>query len=536
MLPLHGLSFCCTAIPAEKRLKIELKVLEMGGSYSLDLMSHINYLIVGDTQTAKYIYCIKNRFDITFLTPDAIDAAFEQYQKGEKIDLSGQKLPIFHNFNFCISHIKSDDLFDLTPVNVSTLKLYIVDNKGKFTDSLTVTHNLMITNVKSGKRYSKAVEWGIPVVHPKFIFDSIKRKAVVNIDDYRLENYPDFPELELPEEYTEPLVPKDLRIKKNVQVWNSIMTRKRPRDEEGESEQYELEQTEEPTKKASSSVFKGMTFKLVSFSDKQISILSNVIKKNGGRIVKSSSMYTLIPFGSNKEGIKVEGKLKTEWFVERCIYYNKVVDDEWSDPIDQIATFKQFDVCLSGFKGIEQLHITKLCELIGFKVKEKFNSSVNLLIINIEIFKSKLPTNLFYNDISKCSYNSISSISTKNKVIASKNWKIPIVSINYLFETINNNESDLTTYPNIKDLKWCLYYPSECDNDLISYLNSQKSQISDSFNVPSPKKIQKSFGKLLTNSRVDFNELDSKTAKLAKNDTIDDLSFEMDIGYENSHK
>lgn len=523
----------------------------MGGNYYVDLRSDVKYLIVGDKFTEKYFYCIKNRYDIIFLKQSAIELIYRQFKNDNKfINLGHYKLQIFENLKICLSNLVTDDLFDNDKYLMNELINLITINGGIVSNNLAVNHHIIITNVSKGKRYLKAIDWKIPVIHPRFLLDSIRRAASVDPKDYLLDDYPNYPELMSASEahdletgenmmidtfksnsMIDPL--KDLsklKIKKNKQIWDSIMH---------EEPKLEIKSKPVPPKEVKSTIFNQLKFKLVNFSPLQVDILTNIIVNNDGDVVTEECDYLLVPFGIQKSDLNSVTSLhgssvpiKTEWMVERSIYYNRFVDDAWSDPIKAVNhKNNHFDISLSGFKGIELLHLTKLSQLLGFHINENFNSKISLLVINIKIFELKLPTNLFYNQgLLDCGFNSINYVSTKNKILAAKNWKIPIISINYLFEIVSRS-TDVINYPPLKDLDWCLYYPVNKANALIEFLSTAPED--DSLKMPSPKKIKRKFGKLVTtnekltpqNSVIDNNE-----------EVIDDLNFNLDIGYDNKRR
>jgi hypothetical protein len=115
-------------------------------------------------------------------------------------------------------------------------------------------------------------------------------------------------------------------------------------------------------------------------------------------------------------------------------------------------------------------------------------------------------------------------MSSKNKINAAKKWQIPIVSVAYLWETMELSANKATLImPNIVDLTWCLYAPSKYSRPqtLMEYVknmsteeeehasdepssrhevqgesyhdeeDSQKRKDDDSIRLPSPRKAVK---------------------------------------------
>lgn len=536
-MSLQNLTFCCTGLTFDQKSEISHKITAMGGSYYVDLRSDVQYLLVGDKFTDKYSFCIKNRPDIVFLKPSAIDLMYRQFKNGHKfVSPNAYKLPVFETLKICLSNVVTDELFDASQYSTNDLVELITANGGVVSNNLTINQNVVITNVAKGKRYLKALEWKIPVIHPVFLLASLKRGASVSPGEYLLANYPDWLAnhvVDKPDSMSlqpnqmsllsnsmidKPSLDEGLKIKKNPQIWDSLMN---PQGSRKEIAPPEVQ------KEVKLSIFNRKKFKLVHFSPQQMAILTNIITKNDGQVVTEAADILLVPFGLKSTELSALTKnfkipIKTEWLVERSMYYTKWTDDEWSEPIMALSHANHwFNISLSGFKGIELLHITKLCEHLGFSINENFNSKINLLIINIKIFESKLPQNLFYNlNLINCSFNSINYISTKNKILAAKNWKVPIISVNYLFEIVSQS-AEFVEYPNLKNLDWCLYYPNK-SNEFIEYLGGESN---DSLKLPSPKKMKRKFGKLDSTEKLEVR------GEKRVDEEIDDLNFNLDIGY-----
>ncbi|CAH6722021.1 hypothetical protein CLIB1444_07S07712 [[Candida] jaroonii] len=505
-----GKVFCCTAIPTSYRSEIDKYVKELGGHHFSNLTSDVQYLIVGNRNTDKFNFCLNKRDDITYLKFNAIHEFYEGYKAGKSVDLNEYVLGVFDLLTIAISHIKSDDLF----IDNLDLQKVITSNGGQLSKTLTTNSACLITNIKTGKRYAKALEWEIPVVHPIYISHSLTRGLALPFEDYLLDKYPDYAApIEAPittktvsTAKSAPTIhnPTNKIKKTKIDVWNSIMNTK----------SHEIKLPNSVPKPTSNGIFKGLKFKLLFFNADQKSILNEIITKNEGTITEneSESDFKLIPFGN--EGIS---GARTEWLIERSIFYGRLTVDIWSEPTPPINLPKNKTITLSGFTGVEDLHIKKLLAHKGFEIVPKFNAKTSILLININIFQDQLPKSLFEFDepIVKCPFNSINIVSTKNKIQAAKKWGIPIVSARYAFE-VKYDDAD-----NIDDTKWCLYYKP---SDKIP----SDSPDSGSLKLPSPKKIKRKFGKLVTNNE--------KVKGIESEGTIDDLDFDLGIGYGKKQK
>lgn len=570
--PFQGLTFCCTAIPIKLREDISQKLTALGGIHYSDLMSDVNYLIVGDRKTEKYIYCVQNRFDVKFLKPDAILKIYDHWINGEDtehlLDIDNYLLPIFDNLSICLSRVESFEYLlkkafrqKFSGVNFTTEKLIelISDNGGRATDSLTMSNSCIITTEKTGKRYTKAVEWGIPVIHPVWIVDSVLRLAALNFRDYTLDSRLNgcnvWDELlnhktknglfdDKIDEKNTTVDTSNKSLKKDPKIWNEIMnntnkTRLKPAKdttwdevmEEEEQEPLDIEINELPnttTTSKKSTLFKDLNFFVVGFTTHETTVMNQIITFHSGTISEDSSNQTIthvvlpVKIGSQSSTLlknlplksrinNGEIKIVTEWFIERSIYYNNVVMDRWCQPLKGLKPCtKKFKVCITGFTGIELLHLEKLINLLNFEFCPALTSSRDLLIININLFKSTLLKNSpklyqykaidFINcPVYQSGNSSVSLISSKNKINAAKNWSIPIVSIAYVWEILEKSTPSTIhnlVLPDICDLLWCLFAPNNTPRPktLLDYIknlsndNFETPKKDDKVKLPSPRK------------------------------------------------
>lgn len=568
--PFDGLSFCCTGLLSNVRDEVARKITSLGGTHYSDLMSDVQYLIVGERSTAKYDYCLRKRADIRFITHDAILSIHALWLKCEDpnapgIDINTYRKPVFDAVNVCLARVELDiellrTLFQrdhfrlralkyilpqmkiqeyLSPANLTKV---VCDNGGKVTESLTMANSCVVSTEMSGRRYEKALEWKIKVVHPVWIFDCMVRGALLDPKDYILnssKNY--YGGCEVWDEYVDEMVianrrkqPTDdgprRRAQNNSEIWNSIMdhTKMQSRklakssvwddDESDDNERFsnftedrfrnsDLSRSKTETaddydgyfekqreSEGINHLFLGFTFVIVGFTPHQTSLLTNVLTKHNGEVTsttdvsetithvivpaangaQSSTMLRILPSEVKAQITNGNIKVVTEWFVERSIYYKKLTFDRWGMPMKGLVPLsKKFKICITGFTGIELLHIEKLIQYLNFEFCESLAAQRDLLVVNINLFKlalTKSSPQLFQykqKDIIDCpiyqqgSTTSVSNISTKNKINAAKNWGIPIVSIAYLWEILERSVGKLTLVtPDIVDLKWCLFAPS----------------------------------------------------------------------------
>ncbi|EGW32929.1 uncharacterized protein SPAPADRAFT_137185 [Spathaspora passalidarum NRRL Y-27907] len=603
--PFTGQMFCCTGIPSSQREEMATKIETLGGKHYSDLMSDVNYLIVGDRNTEKYRFCIRNRADIKFVTVQSVLKVHHAWINGEEnpeeMNIDKYLLPIFHNINICFSRIdlstsqisgllnckfrqnKSTSFSPSSFFTYKNLATIVSQNGGKSTESLSLTNTCVVSTDLRGKRYAKAVEWDKPVVHPLWIFDSLIRGAALDFEDYALTNDPlemyergcsVWSQLDLNstvsserEKSTTPVRTTTLTESKKInklkrshndEIWNSIMDKTKTNskrqqmkddiwDENNDNSDSDNENTQieskskqedlEPSKE--SQLFLGFNFLLVGFSANEFTLLSKAVENLSGEVTDDSTdnsiTHIILPAskgGQSNAMLKImpssllskitNGYLKvvTEWFVERSMYYKRVMTDRWCMPMKGLAkSKKKFKICITGFTGIEQLHIEKLISYLDFEYCSNLNSKRDLLIVNISLFQpnlNKTSPQLFnykYKDIVNCpiyqsgnNNSSVAKISSRNKINAAKNWNIPIVSIAYLWEIMELSMGKSTlVMPELINLQWCLFAPSNYSKpkSLLEYVTNlqqasssaekgeeKESQSDTQVRLPSPRKAK----------------------------------------------
>ena len=126
--------------------------------------------------------------------------------------------------------------------------------------------------------------------------------------------------------------------------------------------------------------------------------------------------YYIIPsnkaldsFNDLPEIIDDNDGIVTEFFIERCLYYQKLLHpiDLWSKPFLSTIEFQVsssskllhhefssspfLNVTITGFSGVELLHLTKVLNLLkpmGINYVEYLNKSTDILLINLAALPS----------------------------------------------------------------------------------------------------------------------------------------------------
>ncbi|GMF03087.1 unnamed protein product [[Candida] boidinii] len=220
----------------------------------------------------------------------------------------------------------------------------IIKNGGLCTESLSNKTTAVVSITKTGKRISKAIEWNIPVIHPQWIIDCIRRGAILELKYYNT------------------LTIRDEDIGKgSCNVWDHIedikideceveiknvedITKNKPRTQKIENEngieQERMNKKDELKEKEY--IFSGLHFSHSGFDEEKVSKLNKIIIENGGLIVNSEDIRNIDIFilSSSTSIFKLPSVLKTEldkngikivneWLIERSIYYGKLIIDNW---------------------------------------------------------------------------------------------------------------------------------------------------------------------------------------------------------------
>ncbi|PVH15039.1 uncharacterized protein CXQ87_005318 [Candidozyma duobushaemuli] len=622
--PFQGRTFCCTGLHGHERHDMADKILALGGTHYTDLMSSVKYLIVGNRNTEKYKYSIKYRHDVVFLPQEAITRIHQRWTAGDDTGLEPESysMAVFDRFTVCVARIDRPppgvvsrlfgekfrtppdgavseplaDAFSTDEVSNS------MEKKGaQVSTTLTPSCDVVVSTEASGKRYTMAKQWGIPVVHPLWVYDSVLRGAALDLDDYvltsdgsNLYNSGSFVWKKLYSGRAEPVEkaePERAPLKKSSDVWSSIMSSRAKSARVIKGSLWEEPSEEETAKSVApasperkSSLFSGFKFLPVGFSIPQQKVLREVVESHGGEVAESANddtishivllvksgpqaslMLSVLSSNMKRRINSKEVHVVTDWFIERSIFYKEVRHDSWCKPLQGLVpSAKKFKVCITGFTGVELLHIEKLVEYLNLEFCQTLASKRDLLIVNINLFKDGLQEkspSLFkykYKDVLDCPIytsgdrsSSVSVMSSQNKMNAAKKWNIPIVSVAYLWEMIQRSAGKANLQmPDIFDLTWCIYAPRSMakPTTLLDYVRTmnddfetQKPEESDSIKLPSPRKAREKqkYGRL-AGSRESLTEKLKKAQDSQENSEVpsDDRPPESDdimtqVGYVN---
>ncbi|KAG7762110.1 hypothetical protein KL946_004974 [Ogataea haglerorum] len=479
-LPFHGLKFCSTSINTAQRSTLAWKIEMLGGAFHNDLLADTNVLLVGSIDTPKYHFCAQRRFDIKFVLPDTVNTIYDLWTQNKEMDSSiidNFLLSPFHGMSICLSRLSN---VTSSQFHREAIAKIIVDLGGNPTESLTPSHKAVVSTEKSGKRYEKAIEWGIPVVHPKWVTDSAERGAALQWMYYDISTID--PEMI---GHGSCLVWADLDRsefeKGHIRSANGTFICDRNAEPVLQA-QHNSSHSHNSSHRANlftvsahstSLIFKQIGFHLCGFSKNELLKLTSVISDEGGQIVSDISA-NIIVVPSNYSYTDVPAKVKSladskgikivnEWFIERSLHYSRLCFDQWSIPRVYANLKLNLKISFSGFGGIELVHVEKVLKSIGCSPTRTLDQTSDLLVINImSIGLTEEHFPLFFEHdyrsvlLGPCPLDSkTSSSKTMNKVIAARSWGVPVVSLAYIWKV-----TDTGNLPALNDGCLCIFSPN----------------------------------------------------------------------------
>ncbi|QHS74164.1 protein kinase activating protein DPB11 [Saccharomyces paradoxus] len=616
MKPFQGITFCPTAINNEiLSKKISKKIIKLGGIFSKDLTRQVNVLVVGSTtNTNKFKFAVKHRFDIIFVDIQAIDDIYQLWLSGENIlpdpsmlKMTGsthEMLKILYqrfsykymqNFNIFIGRINDTKTTSIDSLVRSIRKLGCSNyNYQNFVIKDTSSHNdddqdqngqisIFVTDTLSGARVNAAIDQNLPIVHFKWVLDCQRRNALLPYDPYyllpKIKDLPfdsigsnscdcwdkinttfptniDVQSFLLPQQSSSTLTPSLPKTSfllnkfkpKGEKIWDKAMSLQQHSKTNfsvlGQSS-LSINNNQEDLNDKVTLIFNNCTFVIHhNFPANHRSILTKIIVQNGGKIEASylggvyEHSYYIIPsdkaldsFNDLPDFIDDNDGLVTEFFIERCLYYQKLLHpiDSWSKPFLSTTDFQVsssskllhhdispspfLNVTITGFSGVELLHLTKILSLLkpmGINYVEYLNKSTDILLINLAALPSIPKTHplwsneftdlftQFYNNNTNDDLDNNNKKDFQNNPILRNSMKrkieyikkfhsIPVVTPAFIFKLLSaasgeNNEIFLN------NIKWCIICPRGHKDDFkckikkshhISFSSEKKYQNND---------------------------------------------------------
>ncbi|WBW70620.1 BRCT domain protein Rad4 [Schizosaccharomyces osmophilus] len=462
--PLKGFVICCTNIELNKRTEISTKAIKLGATYKSDLTKDVTHLIAGDFDTPKYKFAAKSRPDMKIVSHEWIPRLYDRWVEGEDLEsdllISKFTLPALFKCRVCLTNIEQPDRFQLENT--------ICENGGTFCPDLTrdVTH--LIAGNTAGRKYEYALRWKIKVVSVQWLWESISRGAVLEPEYFKMDMPPDrighgayiklAPEEnnknpkahdeELLSDLTfinkkhnpdegelEPVVMKRGKKRESSILWSELNTRDLENSFAAQNvsllDEFTPEVFQAPEEKEVSTnieinteprLFDKIHFLLYQFEEDKYNRLKKCLNREGGHIsstVEDTTNFVIVPHHLPIEEIpSFSVPTITEWWVERCLFYKKVL------PVDEHVLSKPFyhtyfnqdfaglSLHLSGFKGVDSSHLKKALILCGATVDNFLGVQRSVLLVNT---------------------NEPFSMKTRYKLQHATGWNVRVLGISWLW-------------------------------------------------------------------------------------------------------
>ncbi|CEP63619.1 protein kinase activating protein DPB11 LALA0_S08e06766g [Lachancea lanzarotensis] len=383
---------------------------------------------------------------------------------------------------------------------------------------------VFITDHSQGARVDAARLQGLPIVHPKWIVDCHRRGALLDFAFYLLEktvtaaydaigegacscwdevllrqNSSSDPPSH--EEVDQSLNQRNVLDKFSSQgnrLWNSVMHKA----SNPGAVHNEVQITTKTISKAKvPRLLEHQIFYIVQFSPRQKAIVESIVTQNGGKcyeylpemnIPERSSL--VVPSNLSIPNLDILGNtfqnIVTEFFFERCLHYKKsLLPDAWCAPFcsefkinasqglhSQTHKSSTVNVAITGFQGVELLHITKMLESLnsaGLRLNETLSKETDFLIINLGALTSIHETHPLWKNQYASMFvqsrtvqpNQVHRNSMKRKIeFVKQRHAIPVVTAAFVVE-IFKRASKLhllkkdSAKIHLNDVNWCISCP-----------------------------------------------------------------------------
>lgn len=447
---------------------LKKKIINMGGVYDSGVKANTKYIIVFNTANSEKIHHVLfNRHDIILLLPDFVESVHSKWIKGDNIEIEDELrkglLKPFKGHFVCATNFENEE----DRVEIEKL---VTENGGQFSRNLHQNITILVTPRIMGVKCEYAVKWNIPLVSPSWVYDSMKSYIPIDPVFYAFNGSTALPGPVRTFDPTMNLIPDDYFSANDDQIiqtkviqkrkindvqWKQLMPapakriKKRTggalwKDEDDEEElrekQKELEQEYKTayenhlinnieghklteTADDKKGIFFGTCFYLYGFDAKKIERLKSAVIPHGGSVtddidneyITHALIYSQIEYSAIPTHFHAKTfLLKTEWIIETSLEKKSLDNDSfWGNVIRyrNLADFSNLEITISGFKGVELMHIEKLIKMLGatYQPVLKPNSS-----------PSKIEKILI-------------STPGSNKEMYARRWNIPVVGVEWLW-------------------------------------------------------------------------------------------------------
>ncbi len=444
----------------------------MGAKHEYDLTPEATHLIVGDYNTPKYQFVARERPDVRAMTIEWVEAIRELWINDKAIDMEALEkeytLPTFHSLKFSMTGC--DDPTERLEI-AEKVKAHGAIYEGDLTKQ--ITH--LISFRTEGAKYKAAKTWGLRIVSPEWLSDSLERGMILDEKLYD----PSLPPLERGKgawDKTKPRTSLGKRLRtdiaegakrklrrtassklnsQNGNLWNDIIGSGMP--QVSRSGVWENDQETQPRKGAVESrenssstestvenpplpkgIFSGCRFFLHGFPPTKVEILrghllpadgevSSTIEELVGSATPSNRLFRIVPHNLQVSehpqlpDSNIPIQTVTSWWVERCLHHKLFLGPSEHIigrpfPVFPIEGSSALSISTSAFSGIDLLHVTRAIKLIGAAYSEDMTPNSSVVVCR--------------------TFTAL----RKDKLKSAQEWMVPIVTAEWLWDSIKASE------------------------------------------------------------------------------------------------
>lgn len=429
--------------------KVQDVATQMGAVHKLDLTGDVTHLLVGCITTPKYQYVAKERPDIKVLQPEWLEAVREAWIEAEEIDMAAidkrYRLRPFYGLKICVTGF--DNLEQRTYLS-ETVVQQGAEYHGDLTKQVThliakapegakFRHALSWPSVKivSLRWFEDSLRRGMAL--DESLYDPVMPLEEQGKDAFRtvplqrtsLGKRSGDDEAQAVEDVSKRKLRRTASTRLNSQsqdMWQDMSVRDddsgtvtgdqwtdetnrksheestRPRTARTEVRRSDvfpqMETDEEPQ-----GLFAGLFVLIFGFEDSKRDRLREYLEPNGAIVVKSTvqledascnafyqSRYLLVPHAASDPPMKLPAvpvgtQIVTEWWLERCIHYKRVIDpavDRLSQPFWDAAldAFSGLNLSGTGFDSVDLRQTAKVVGLMGATYIQGITPSLSAMI------------------------------------------------------------------------------------------------------------------------------------------------------------
>lgn len=433
---LNGHVFCTTGLEPEIWLQTSQKVKSMGGEFDKTLTQNTHYLIVGSRNTSKYEFCVIKRPDVIFLHQSAVFKLFDKWKEGKSLDARAELFAARYS-------VFSDCLISFTGIARGPKRDQYIDmierNGGKCMGELNKQVTYLVTERgTTGDKRKYAKIWEIPAVLPEWIHLSTVRGAILptawfadDVDpdqiealaqDIKKKTYAQTkPEYEITLHTSNRLVRPQKRRraaadnewgflkKKREQIdSNSLTAPVLHLDDHQQPDQTSVKRIEHGMKTSvvskgshsasTNDIFAGQIFEFYGFDERQLRILEQSVIAHQGQTAGSAQLQPTLTIlnadmapeeASSVMDSRHTSEFFTHWAIERSLHQKCLALDLWGQYVQHrnLYELSKLAIGLSGYTGIELLHLEKLIDILGAQYRPTFTRECDVLICQSESSK-----------------------------------------------------------------------------------------------------------------------------------------------------